>query len=74
MAQYAYVEVLMKGKSFQYVVPNFPVFKPVLREVKFRWEDQDDGTIHDFDGFARDIDPSVKLPFPCSRPAPRQLR
>jgi len=50
------VELLAKGNSFQYVVPNFPVFKPVLWEVKLGWEDQDDGTTHYFDSFACDMD------------------
>jgi len=32
------------------------VFKPVLWEVKLRWEDQEDGTIHYFDGFTCNMD------------------
>ena len=44
--------VLSKGRVLQYVVPSFPVYKPVLREVKLQWKEND--VIHVFDGFARE--------------------
>ena len=48
---FVYVTVLATGDEFQYVVPSFPVYKPILKEVKLQWEEAD-GTMHVFDGFA----------------------
>ena len=48
---FVYVTVLVTGYEFQYIVPSFPVYKPMLKEVKLQWEEAD-GTMHMFDGFA----------------------
>ena len=50
------VEVLQTGSLLEYVVPSFPVFKPLIREAKFRWKDIEDGTLHVFDGFVRECE------------------
>ena len=50
-----YVTVLTTGDLIQYTVPSFPVFKATLREVKLQWEEEC-GTVHVFDAFARDCD------------------
>jgi len=39
------------GDELQYLVPNFPMYKPILKEAKLQWEDAN-GTIHMFEGFA----------------------
>ena len=38
---FVYVTVLATGDEFQYVVPSFPVYKPILKEVKLQWEEAD---------------------------------
>ena len=43
-----------RGIRFNTLFPT--QYKPVLREIKLCWEDQDDGTVHYFDGFAHDTD------------------
>ena len=50
------VELLQTGDLFEYVVPSFPPLKPLIREVKFQWKEPEDGTVHVFDGFARECD------------------
>ena len=50
---YIEVTVLSTGKTLEYVVPSFPVYKVTLWEMKLQWEEAD-GTIHAFDGFARE--------------------
>ena len=45
--------ILVKGCTFNYVVPSFSVFNVNLTEVKLQREDGD-GEVHSFDGFARD--------------------
>ena len=50
--------VLKTGNLIQYTVPSFPMFKATLREVKLQWEEEG-GTIHTFDTFARECDPSI---------------
>ena len=50
---YVEVTVLSTGWVLEYVVPSFPVYKATLREMKLQWEEAD-GTIHVFDGFARE--------------------
>ena len=51
-ADFVYVTVLATGDEFQYIVPSFPMCKPILKEVKLQWEESN-GTMHMFDGFAR---------------------
>jgi len=46
-----YVTFLATGDELQYLVPNFPVYKPILKEAKLQWEDTN-GTRNMFDGFA----------------------
>jgi len=46
-----YVTFLVTGDELKYIVPSFPVNKPILKEVKLQWEEAN-GTIHVFDGFA----------------------
>ena len=43
---FAEVTVLSTGRMFEYVVPNFPVYKATLREVKLQWEEYATETIH----------------------------
>ena len=50
---YVEVTVLSTGRILEYIVPSFPVYKAILRETKLQWEEAD-GTIHVFDGFARE--------------------
>jgi len=49
-----YIEfaVLVAGGLIRCIVPSFPVYSAVLREVKLQWIDED-GEIHVFDEFAR---------------------
>ena len=49
------INVLVKGNTFLYVVPSFPIFKTTLQEVKLQWEEPG-GAIHIFDGFARECE------------------
>ena len=50
---YVEVTVLSTGQVLEYVVPNFPVYKATLQEIKLQWE-KADRTIHVFDGFVRE--------------------
>ena len=52
IADFVHVTALATGDEFQYVVSAFPVYKPMLKEVKLQWEEAN-GTKHVFDGFAR---------------------
>ena len=47
-----YVTFLVTGDELQFVVSSFPVYKPILKEIKLQWEETN-RTIHVFDGFAR---------------------
>jgi len=47
---YVYVTFLAIGDELQYVVPSFPVYIPILKEVKLQWEEAN-GTMHLFNGF-----------------------
>jgi len=40
-----YITFLVTGDELQYVVSSFPVYKPILKEVKLQWEETN-GTIH----------------------------
>ena len=51
-SEYTRITVLAAGGLIHYVIPSFPVFSAMLREVKFQWEDEY-GKIHVFNGFAR---------------------
>jgi len=46
-----YVNFLATKDELQYVVPSFPVYKSILKEIKLQWEEAN-GTIHVFDGLA----------------------
>ena len=46
-----YVTFLVTGDELQYVVPSFPVYKPILKEIKLQWEEANE-TIYMFNGFA----------------------
>ena len=48
------VTVLLTGRTFEYRVPSFPVYKATLREIKLQWEDVETDTIHVFDAFAKE--------------------
>ena len=52
LSPYMEFAVLATGGLIHYVIPSFPVFNAVLREVKLQWMDEH-GEIHVFDGFAR---------------------
>ena len=52
---YVQVTVLSTGRVIEYTVPSFPVYKATLWETKLQWEEAD-GTIHVFDGFARECE------------------
>ena len=51
-SEYTRITILAAGGLIHCVIPSFPVFSGMLREVKFQWEDEY-GKIHVFDGFAR---------------------
>jgi len=48
---YVYITFLATGDELQYIVPSFPMHKPILKEIKLQWEEAN-GTIHMYDGFA----------------------
>jgi len=51
-----FVELMQTGDLFEYVIPRFPPLKPLIREVKFKWKNTEDGAVYMFDGFARECD------------------
>jgi len=46
-----YITFLATGDELQYIVPSFPMYKLILKEIKLQWEETN-GTRHVFDGFA----------------------
>ena len=53
--EYVEVTVLSTGGILEYIIPSFPIYKATLQEVKLQWEEAD-GTIHVFDGFAKECE------------------
>lgn len=49
MEDFVEVTVLSTGQTFEYIVPSFPVYKAMLREVKWQREEFETETIHVFD-------------------------
>ncbi len=72
LAHYNDMTVLQKGRSFQYMIPSFPVFTVTLREVKLQWED-DNGDLHLFDGFMRECE-LLNHPLPAIARIPHSYR
>ena len=54
------VTVLSTGRTLDYTVPSFPVYKPTLRETKLLWEEFASETICIFNAFAKECG-TVKL-------------
>ena len=65
MEDFVEVTVLSTGRTLDFTVPNFPVYKPTLREVKLQWEEFATETIHVFDAFAKECGMLNEQPLPA---------
>ena len=52
IADFVHVTVLATGDEFQFIVFAFPVYKPIVKEVKLQWEEVNGMKYVFFDGFA----------------------